>query len=423
MKKQILLVALFCLSAIAFGQKKEIKKAERALNSGNASEAISLIGQAESLLGSADAETKTKFYVLKGKAYLAEAGTADYAKLKTAAESFKMAGEMSPKGKNATDLSVGKQNLRVALVNSAYEDSKSKNYMVASEKLFLSYEIEKDTSDLYYAAGNAVNAQNFPVALKHYKSLLDMGYTGIKKEWVAVVVETGEEAVFASEADRNTNMLTGKYTKPSERMSKSVQSDLLEKVTRLYIETGEDEKALELMKEARQANPDDIGLVQAEASLALKMGDMAKYSSLMEEVVKSDPNNPELYYNLGVSSTDIGQTEKAEEYYRKALSLDPKYTNAKINLAQLILFGETAIIEEMNSLGQSSADFKRYDELKMKQEELYKKALPFLEDAMVDRPKNIGLVRTLWNIYGRLGMSDKEAATKTKLDTLESEGQ
>ncbi len=423
MKKQILLAGLFCLSAVVFAQKKEIKKAERALSSGNASEAISYINQAESLLGAADDDMKANFYVVKGNAYLAEAGTADYAKLKTAAESFKMAGELSPKGSVASDLSVGMQNLRVALVNSAINDQNAKNYSRASEKLYMSYEAQKDTSDLYFAAGNAVNAKDYPKALTYYKKLLDMGYSGIKQEWVATDIETGEEVVFGSEADRNTNMLTGKYTNPEERMSESVQADILEKVTRLYIELGQNDEALALMKKAREANPDDIGLLQAEGSLALKMGDMAKYSQIMEEVIKSDPNNPELYYNLGVSSTDIGQTDKAREYYKKALRLDPKYTNAKINLAQLILSGETKIIEEMNSLGSSSADYDRYDELKLQQEALYKEALPYLEDAMVDRPKNEGLVRTLMNIYGRLGMDDKEKATKAKLDEILNGGQ
>ncbi|MCW5520814.1 tetratricopeptide repeat protein [Aureitalea sp. L0-47] len=423
MKKQLLLLALFCLSAIAFGQKKEIKKAERALASGNASEAISFINQAEPLLAGADSEMKSKFYVIKGNAYLAEAGTADYAKLKTASESFKMAEELSPTGKTVQDLSVGKQNLRVALVNSAIQDQKTKNYKRASEKLYMSYKAMKDTSDLYYAAGNAVNAREYPTALTYYKDLFDMGYTGIKKEWVAIDVETSEEVVFATEADRNTNMLTGKYTKPTERMSESVQADILEKITKLYIELGENEKALSLMKDARAANPDDIGLVQAEAGLALQMGDMKKYASLMEEVVKSDPNNPELYYNLGVSSSDIGQKDKAKEYYQKALSLDPKYTNAKINLAQLILSGETEIVEEMNSLGSTNADYDRYDELKLQQEQLYRDALPFLEDAAIDRPKNEGLVRTLANIYGRLGMEAKEKATKAKLEALENGGE
>ncbi|MBT8261423.1 MAG: tetratricopeptide repeat protein [Bacteroidia bacterium] len=419
MKKQLLLAGLFCISAIAFGQKKEIKKAEKALKAGNASEAISYINQAEGLLSNADGAMKSQFYMLKGKAFLAEAGTTDYGKLKTAAEAFKMANESGAAGKTADEVAIGMQNLRVALVNSAVADQNAKNYAGAAEKLYTSYTIQKDTSDLYYAAGNAVNAKDYEKALMYYKDLLDQGYTGIRKEFVAIEIETGKEVVFASESDRNTNMLTGKYTNPTERMSQSVRGDVLQKVTLIYISRNENEKALALMKEAREANPDDKSLLRAEADMAYKMGDMEKYSSLMEEIIAADPNNPELYYNLGVGSANKGDKEKALSYYKKALELDPDFTNAKINIAATILAGEGPIIEEMNSLGTSNADYDRYDELKEVKNGLYREAMPYLEAASADKPDNLELIRTLMNIYSQLGEDDKHKAAKAKLDALE----
>ena len=54
MRKQLLLAGLFCVSAIAFGQKKEIKKAEKALDAGNATEAVSYINEADSMIAGAD---------------------------------------------------------------------------------------------------------------------------------------------------------------------------------------------------------------------------------------------------------------------------------------------------------------------------------------------------------------------------------
>ena len=419
MKKRLLLLGLLCLSAITYAQKKEIKKAEKALNAGNVTEAISYINQAEGLLGSADQAMKAQFYMLKGKALLAEAGNTDYGKLKKAAESFQMSNENGAAGKTAQEVAVGMQNLRVALVNSAVADQNAKNYAMAADKLYTSYTVQKDTADLYFAAGNAVNAKDYDQALKHYKSLLDMGYTGVKKEFVATDIETGEDVVFFSESERNTNMLSGKYTNPTERMSQSVRGDVLQKVTLIYISRNENEKALALMKEAREANPNDKGLLRAEADMAYKMGDMEKYGKLMQEIIASDPENPELYYNLGVGSANNGDTEKAISYYKKALELDPGFTNAKINIAATILAGEGPIIEEMNSLGTSNADYDRYDELKEIKNGLYGKALPYLEAASEDRPENLELIRTLMNIYSQLGMDDKQKAAKAKLDSLE----
>jgi tetratricopeptide (TPR) repeat protein len=419
MRKQLLLAGLFCITAMAFGQKKEIKKAEKALNAGDAAEAISYINQAESLLGAADNEMKAQFYMLKGKAFLAEAGSTDYGKLKTAAEAFNMAQDLSPTGKTAEEVTVGMQNLRVALVNSAVADQNAQNYASAAEKLYTSYTIQKDTSDLYYAAGNAVNAKDYDKALDYYTTLLDMGYTGIRKEFVATDIETGDDVVFATESDRNTSMLSGKYTNPTERMSQSVRGDVLQKVTLIYISRNDNEKALALMKEAREANPDDTSLLRAEADMAYKMGDMEKYSVLMEEIIAADPNNPELYYNLGVGSANKGDTEKAIQYYKKALELDPSFTNAKINIAATILAEEGPIIEEMNSLGTSQKDYDRYDELKEVKNGLYRKAIPYLEAASKDKPDNLELIRTLMNIYGQVGMDDKFKAAKARLAELE----
>ena len=125
MKRQFLLIGLLCLSAVTFGQKKEIKKAEKALASGNATEALNYINQAEGMLSGADEALKTQFYVAKGEIFLADAGTTDFGKLKSAAEAFQSAQKMDGAGKFTDRVNVGMQNLRVALVNSAVADRSS----------------------------------------------------------------------------------------------------------------------------------------------------------------------------------------------------------------------------------------------------------------------------------------------------------
>ncbi len=418
MKKQILMVGLVLISTLTFAQKKEIKKAEKAVKAGEISEALGYISQAEALLGAADNKLKTQFYLIKGEAYLADAGTNNFDKMKAAAEAFNQAESLGASGDPRLD--VGRQNLRVALVNSAINDQNAKNYTGAAEKLYTSYMgSKKDTSDLYYAAGNAVNGKDYPTALKYYKQLLDLGYTGIRTEYVATDVETGKVVAFGSKGDRDLELLTQKYTDPDDRVTESVKADVLQKVTLIYISQGENEKAMALMKDARAANPDDVNLIRSEADLAYKMGDMEKYKSLMTEVIKSDPNNPELYFNLGVSAGQLDQNEKALEYYRKALELQPGYALAQINIAALLLKGEAAIVEEMNGLGTSAKDDRRYEELKGKRRALYEEVLPYLESAIKSKSSNVELVRTLMNIYSQLGQDDKFKAMKAKLETME----
>jgi tetratricopeptide (TPR) repeat protein len=419
MKKLFLIGGMIMISAITYGQKKEIKKAEKALKEKDISQSIDYLNQAEGLIANADLDTQTQFYVVKGEAYLADAGNNDSMKMETAGKSFMKAIELSPKGKYAARANIGMSNLRVALVNSAVEDQKRKDYNSATKKLHMSYLAMKNPIDLYNAAESAVLAKDYDNALAYYEELLAMDYSGVRKEYVATSIETGKIVSFFDENTRATHMLSGLYNDPNERMTPSVKGSILRNVAIIYISQGKNDAALAVMGKARAENPDDMSLVRAEADMTYKMGNMERYNELMLEVVASDPTNPELYYNLGVGSAKNGDMENARLHYEKALELDPNYTNALINLATLILQNEGALIEEMNNLGTSTADDKRYEELKTERQNLYLESIPYLETAMKLRPENVELVRTLMNIYGQTGHDVKFKEMKTKLATME----
>ncbi len=386
MKKQILVAGLILLSAVTFGQKKEIKKAQKAIKAGNYTEAISLLEQAEGLISNANKDVKLSFYLAKASAYVANGEERNFEKLKKAADAILKAESLKPTGAEKLQLFNEGQLIRAALVNSAIEDQKAKNYNVASEKLFLSYNVSKqDTSDLYFAASNAVNSKDYDTAIKYYQKLLDLGYTGIDI---------------------------------SNPESTSRKGEIMRNMILIYLAKGEDDKAKMLISDARKESPDDVSIITAEADLAYKTGDLEKYNSLMQEVVAKEPNNPQVYFNLGVSSKKIGDLAKAEEYYKKAIELQPDYPAANINMAFLILEPEAKIIDEMNSLGTSSADFKRYDELEIQKNNLYKKAIPYLEASLIKKPDNIDILRTLMNIYSQIGEDEKYKDMKSRVDEL-----
>lgn len=417
MKKQLVTVAIALITAVSFGQKKEVKKAAKEVKSKNYTEALALLNQAEGQLASADTDIKAMFYATKAEALVESAGD-DFSKLKMAADAMIKAIETD--AGMAKDLEVLKGNLRAKLVNSAIKDQNAKDYKTASDKLYQSYVISKqDTSDLYYAAGNAVNAQAFDTALSYYEQLIDMGYTGIETEYVATNKETGNVEPFSNKTQRDLMVKAGEFINPKTKVSDSKRGEILRNMTLIYIENKEDDKALALMKTARAENPTDIGLIRAEADMAYKMGDKQKYSDLMEEIVASDPNNPEIYYNLGVGASELEEDEKAIGYYKKAIELDPDYTAALINLGAVSLRGEAAIVDEMNNLGTSRADNARYDELKEKRDNLYREVVVYFEKAAALNPENAGLVRTLMNIYSQLGDDAKMNEMKAKLAKLE----
>ncbi len=417
MKTRILITGLVFVSAISFGQKKEIKKAEKALQSNEYSEALNFLNQAEPLLSSADNGLKAQFYAARGQALLGSGSATEFSKLKSAVEAFNQARELDPKME--AQLAGPIQNLRAALINSAVQDQSSGQYDQATQKLYTSYLVSKDPSDLYYAASNSVNSKDYDSALKYYQMALDAGYTGETVEFVATNKETGEVESFENENVRNIAVKSGQYIKPEKVVGESKKGEILRNMTLIYIEKGDNEKASQLMKTARAENPNDIYLMRADADMSYKMGDIARYNQLMGQIVASDPDNPEVYFNLGVGSAEIGQKEEALKYYQKALELNPNYEAVLINIAVLKLSVEDALVEEMNNLGNSKADNQKYDELKQKRADIYKETLPYLEKALQIKPDNTEVVRTLMNIYGQLADDAKYKEMKAKLDSME----
>jgi len=127
-----------------------------------------------------------------------------------------------------------------------------------------------------------------------------------------------------------------------------------------------------------------------------------------------------LYYNLGVIYAEQGEFVLAKEKYFQAIKLVPDYVDAYLNLVSVILEDEVAIVEEMNSLGNSKKDNLRYDELKESRENLYRECVPLLQELIKVSPSNIDALNTLKNIYGVLGENEAFMQVKAMIEELES---
>jgi tetratricopeptide (TPR) repeat protein len=422
MKRTILIFTALLMTVMVYSQRQELRDASRSINNKDFNSAKQALSKIEGQIASQDASTQAEFYLYKGQAYLGAAGNREQ-DLLTAADAFKKVIELEASGrqrhtKQATD---EVQSLLVRLVNSAIQDQNAQRFSSASKKLYAGYTISKvDTVYLYFAATNAMSAQEYDKAMKYYEELLDLGYTGIEKEYVATDRETGEVVVFGNKEEQNLMMMSGEYVRPQERLSESRKPVILRDLGLIYIEKGKTEQAKQLIADARKADPNDVGLIRAEANIALLMDDMKTYNALMQKIIATDPDNPEIYYNLGVSSASIGDKENARKYYNQALKLDPNFHNAQVNLAVLILDQEESLIEEMNSLGTSAADNRRYDELRKKRDDMYREAIPYLESALKGRQNDREIMRTLMNMYSILGEDAKFQNMRERLEAQEN---
>ncbi|MGB5499935.1 MAG: tetratricopeptide repeat protein, partial [Maribacter sp.] len=183
----------------------------------------------------------------------------------------------------------------------------------------------------------------------------------------------------------------------------------------IYTQLGEDDKALEAYKDARANDPNDVNLILNEANLHYKLGDKGKFKALMTEATNVAPDNPDLHYNIGVINMEEGDLEGARASYKRALEINPGYTNAQLNLSTTYVNEGNGFIDEMNSLGNSRADIARYEELKQQKDDLFKQGAMVLEDALKINPDNQGLLSQLKNIYGAMGDNENFMRVKKLL--------
>jgi len=411
MKKQVLALALLGLTSVAFAQKSEVKALEKAIKSEKFSETKSLISNAEAVIANADDKTKAKFYYLKAKAML---NGKDYDGIVASLVEF----DANDTSKYASEISKLKTECTAKLVNEAIADQGKGSQKVAAKKLYAAFKLSDDMEYLYYAASGYVTAKDYKAALPLYIELKDNGYTGVKTEYVAYNKGTKADETFPNKTMRTLSLKAGTHIKPTERKSASVLPNIIKNIAFMYVNLGDTEAAITAIKEARENAPTDMNLILTEANLYLKLDKKDKFKELMEQAIQQDPTNSTLFFNLGVIATEQGDYVAAKGYYQKSLELKPDHINTNFNMAALILKEETVLVEEMNSLGTSSADNKKYDMLQEKRSLVYKEAKPYLEKILSIDAKNESAAQTLKGIYSVLGETAKFKEMKALLESL-----
>lgn len=405
--KRITLLALLLLFNFSFSQKKELRKAQKLYDSGDVSGASQFLEDNQSLFDNADPKIKPNYDFLRGK--IAQNN-----------KEFQIAYDLFTSLKDVESIKdeVKQQlsQLSADIVNSAIDDNNTGDFKSSTEKLYMAYLIDPELNMdyLYFAASSAVNAEMFDVALEYYIQLKEMNYTGVVTKYYVTEIESGDETE-VTESEYNLYKKSKSYENHREEDTPSKFPEIVKNIALIHAQRGDNEKAMTAVQEARLSNPTDLNLILTEANIYIELGEKEKFQILMNEAIAQSPNNANLYYNLAVVTADLGEKEAAMGYYEKAIEIDPNYQNAYLNLVALILEGEERIVEEMNSLGTSSADNAKYDALKLDREELYRECVPILK-ALTELEDNEDAIKTLMNIYGTLGDNEGYKEMKALLE-------
>lgn len=403
MKTKILVLAAMSFVMVGFAQKSELKAAVKALKAEDSQAAKAALTSIAGSIAGADAKLQVQYQFLTGKTYADLAKKGDATAFQIAIDAFRKVKGMEGGKKYIAETDQYMASITADLVNSAVEDNGNEKYKEAAEKLYLGYQLSpKDTSYLYFAAGSAVRGQYFETALSYYDELQELGYSGSGMIYKATNIET-DAVEEMDKLQRDLMVKSGTYKDPVDEKIPSKAAEIVKNTALIYTQLGQDEKAVEAYKAARANDPKDVTLILNEANLYYKMGDKEKFKSLMSEATEVAPDNADLYYNIGVINMEQENLEEARVAYRKALEIDPGYTNAQLNLSTTYVNEGNGLIDEMNSLGNSRADITRYDELKTQKNDLFKEAAIVLEDGLKVNPENQAFLEQLKNIYSVMG--------------------
>jgi len=104
------------------------------------------------------------------------------------------------------------------------------------------------------------------------------------------------------------------------------------------------------LKRLRAEHPKDADLMVIEARYWLRAPDYQKAGALAEQAAKADKENAEAWFLMGLHAEQAGDTAKAVEHYRKALTESPDSPQYRSSLARGLL--------ELGKPDEALAEFK-----------------------------------------------------------------
>jgi len=171
------------------------------------------------------------------------------------------------------------------------------------------------------------------------------------------------------------------------------------------LKSGDTTTAMNYATEGLQLFPEDFSILIAETNIFLAKN-MTEQALKNLEIAKSlDQTNPSIFFAVGVSYDRLGNFQKAEEAYLKAIELKPDYFDAIYNLGALYVNKAATTLDEANLLPLEKE--KEYNEMKNLAESHLDKAIPFLEKAHQLDPKDRNTIASLKEIYARKGNVEK----------------
>lgn len=201
-----------------------------------------------------------------------------------------------------------------------------------------------------------------------------------------------KNAAVAAENAGDANMLVTVY---QDWLAVAPEANAYRGYAQALKKQGKTEEAKKLIDEAIAKYPKDPNLLVEKINSYLEGAQYQDALAYVNNLIEVEPKNDGAYFIKGLAYEKIGNEDSVIYYYTKTAEINPANIKPWNNLGALYVNKANSMLEEMNKLGNSSADMKKYEELKKKRKELYLKAKPYLEKAKEIDPNDTQITRTL----------------------------
>ena len=297
----------------------------------------------------------------------------------------------------------------------------------------------------------AFNDKKYDDAMSFMKTTVDIhgldgGKRFVNKSFDTVAAQSkmiaAYSAVYANKAEEALPLLLAAKNDPL-----AVNANIYVMLSEVYRQQNKDAEFMAILDEGASKYPDNDNIRVQQLNYYIKSGKQDVIIAKLEEAIAKNPSNASYQMQLAntyntmanpkdASGNDLPKPansselmDKAEGHYLAALKIDANNVGYQYNTGALYFNQATEVNNQMNKVtGTSAAETKKYDELKVKRDGYFEKAIPYLEKTYTtlepnksswtddDRFYYQSSLVALREIYARQNKLDKAKELKDKLD-------
>lgn len=382
--KNYLFTAIFLLGCtVSFGQKGKVTSALSDMNEGKLEKALQEINETVDPANKKAEKTVNWFGAWQARGQILEAISKSKDEnikklvpdpVTEAYNSYMKAIELDEKGNNPV-LKMSTVQFLSTLSGAAVQSFQAEKYDKATdyfEKVLslegtklLSSEFKIDTTIVFNTGLSAISSKQYEKAIKYFNKCIEYNYQG---------------------------------------------GSCYAQIIRSYELMGDTSKAINTMKEAILKYPTEQNIQVQLINYYITHNQSQEAINYLDKAIEKEPNNASFYLAKGVCLDKLNRQEDAIPFYLKSIENKPDNPDAYYNLSVIYVNRGVKQFEIANAVPTNEQA--RYEAEKNKADDQFRKAVPYLENALKYKPEEAEWKNQLKNLYYRLKMMDKYEALK-----------